>query len=229
MKTDKTIWVLEDKEEARIIYKEILELRYQLRFFSTLGLFESAWQAESKAPDLLIADLRLPDGNFLKFLQSHQNQEASLPPFMVVSCVDDVEILRSALSYNALDYLTQPFRKNELIAKLEKFLRKTKPLPVTQHIKFNVDTFRQTVRNSAGKEIKLTSKEIHIFNLLHDSGSKGMPRSEIIEKLWGTSPPTDRTLDVHLSNLRQKLTDLELEVLFIPPEKYSLLLLNRIY
>ena len=62
------IWILEDDEACQFVYAETLDIRYETELFGTLKEFRDALEAAEELPELIIADMRLPDGTFYKFL-----------------------------------------------------------------------------------------------------------------------------------------------------------------
>lgn len=83
MNQQQSIWIIEDDSTSQFIYDEILSLRYKLRVFPDIGAFRDAIEDDSAPrPDLVIADLRLPDGSFLSFLSDAGTREKLSSPFL---------------------------------------------------------------------------------------------------------------------------------------------------
>ena len=95
MKFEKKIWILEDDHGCLFVYQDILDIRYSTRYFKTLDEFKTALEESAgDLPDLVIADLKLPDGSFLTFLSSDDNKKLLDMPFLVISSVNDIDALR---------------------------------------------------------------------------------------------------------------------------------------
>ncbi|MDD0851936.1 response regulator transcription factor [Halobacteriovorax sp. GB3] len=204
MLADKTIWVLEDDQGCQFVYEQTLDLRYQTRYFSSLKDFDAALNDDSIIkPSMLIADLMLDDGNFLNYLTNSHDESVINMPFIIVSSIDDVDALRFCFKEGALDYLTKPFKKNELIVKVENVLTNSGPLnPVP-----TIDVTGKAVVLD-GQEIKsLTIKQRQLLNLFLSSEERSVTRQDILEKVWESTNVHPKTVDVHLYNLRRKLHD----------------------
>jgi DNA-binding response OmpR family regulator len=225
VKTNFRVWILEDEPDAIFVYREILELRYHLRFFSTLEAFGKALevcQTNNETPfDLLIADLRLPDGNFLEFLGMESTSDLISAPFLVISSCDDLDILRACFNEGTLDYLTKPFTKSELVVKIERILKSTGGSKVKgEGIVFDPSSL--VVRKGDDIISNLTAKEVQIFSVLHKRLGKRVTRRTINSEVWKDISVSPKTLDVHLFNLRKKVFSLGLKIQFIPPDEFIL-------
>jgi two-component system OmpR family response regulator len=225
--SDKKIWILEDSFESRQIFEEILELRFGIKCFENLLSFESHWLGSSDSPDLVIVDLRLPDGNFLNFIKSQSALKRVFPPFIVISSVDDLDIMRAAFQYGALDYLVKPFRKTEILVKIERLLKSTHPQKHDFEETVTIDPIRMLVKKEGSDSVKLTTKELQIFTLLYESKEKKVSRTDLFRSIWEVLPSSEKTLDVHISNIRQKVNKLGLEICYTSPETYMVLPLRN--
>ena len=226
MKSNKLIWILEDDEGSKFVYQEILEYRHRIKFFSHIEEFDKSAQSpyEENKPDLLIADLRLTDGNFLTYLHRRVKNNSPLNiQFIVVSSLDDLDVLRKCFEYGALDYLTKPFTKNELIIKVERFFSQSEKSPLPQSDSFIINPNNFTVTLDQQTFVHLTSKELQILTYLNRSINKIATRDELQKKIWDQVSVTNKTLDVHIFHLRKKLSPLGLKIEFHPREGYRLL------
>lgn len=218
-----TIWIVEDDPSCRFIYEEILGYRYQLYFIASLHELEEALLSESN-PHLILADLRLPDGSFMKFLGHQEKRSLISSPFIIVTSIDDLDILKFCFEEGAFDYLTKPFGKAELMFKVEKSLEKTKSVQSTE-VKKNVlkiNPMEHTISNQQGQEVQLTSKEFKIIAALWESGTEPVGRDLLMKTLWKNVSVSAKTLDVHIFNLRNKLTILGHNIEFCPPQSFRL-------
>lgn len=194
------IWVLEDDKGCTFLYQQVLDIRYKTRYFSTIKELCNALEELSEPPSntILIADLILPDGSFLDFLSSDIDFNIDRIPFIVISSVDDIDALRFCFKEGAFDYLTKPFKKSELLVKIEnKFSGVDKPN--FSHEDINTISFD-------GIKIKgLTTKEMQLLALFLNSLDREVRREDSLKKAWGGTAVHPKTLDVHLYNLRKKL------------------------
>lgn len=140
----------------------------------------------------------LADGSFLTYLTNELHPSlASEIPFIIVSSNDDMDALRICFKEGANDYLTKPFRKNELIVKIEQILKQRKL--ITKNLKPKIALDGIEVEN-------LTSKQVKLMNLFLANKTRVVERKQILEKIWGDTTVHPKTIDVHLYNLRRKLS-----------------------
>ena len=207
MTSDINIWILEDDKGIRFIYEDILALRYKIKFLSSVQ--ELSENLNGKRPDLLIADLRLPGESFLQYLAKFEGQGAPFN-FMVVSIIDDIDVLRTCFRSGALDYLIKPFHSSELIVKVERCIGRIKNLANQSEAENNenplkIDPLNLTVSREGEDVIYFTSKEIQILSALAEVKPYRLLKVEILEKVWPNMTVSDKSLNVHLSNMRPKL------------------------
>jgi DNA-binding response OmpR family regulator len=201
MVSEKHLWILEDDAGARFIYEECLGIRYAIDFFETLtALNDAISDKNKKRPDLLIADLRLGDGLFLRFMHEHAEQ-LKKTPCIIISSVNDVDALRFCFAHGVHDYIIKPFQKGELIAKLEKALNTPRP---------------QTAINT------LTETEQKILKLFQQTPAREITRDELLANVWPGISVNRKTIDVHLSNIRQKIQPLGLAIQAKEPGRWTL-------
>ena len=86
------LWILEDDPDCKFVYENIFSFHYELRFFENLSEIKGALRGNADKPDLLIADLRLPDGMFSDLIMD--STLVSNQSFVVISSLEDIDILR---------------------------------------------------------------------------------------------------------------------------------------
>lgn len=220
LRSDKLIWIIEDDPSSRFVYDEILGIRYRLEFFPTISEFAKHFESKSAVlPNLLIADLRLPDGTFIDYLLQRDELHSITFPFIVVSSTDDLDILRICFEEGAADYLTKPFSRALLVAKVERLLAM---VPNTRGASKDlvVDPISLEVRSKSGKPVKLTARELQILTLLTRAKGNALDRKSIFKAVWGETNVVEKALDVHLFNLRKKVAHLGVEIRFKPPSSF---------
>lgn len=217
---EKLLWILEDDQGSEFVFREILGLRYSLQVFHEIeGFSSSLGNKNVKRPDLLIADLRLPGESFISFL-SRYDKPFSIP-FMVVSSVDDVDALRFCFEKGAVDYITKPFGKSELVVKLERFFDKRR-MAGSNALECEVDITTLRVLKGSTSSVPLTTKELQIFQTLLQASGHSMTREELIQKVWSEIQVGTKTLDVHLFHLRQKLQPVGIQIVHRSPGIFTL-------
>jgi DNA-binding response OmpR family regulator len=228
----KIIWILEDDQALGAIIRETLEAGYALKMFHTVqSMLEALDNIEQEGhlvaetlPDLILADLKLPDDSFLSVINSRTKGGSQFYiPFVILSGVDDVDVMRHCFSRGALDYLTKPFKKSELIVKIENvFQELSEDLYSPRKEQFFVDPVTLRVHFMNKISSPLTSKEMQILALFRLSTEKAVTRGEMVSRVWNDISVSTKTLDVHLFNLRRKLLDAGLEIVFSHPNIYRL-------
>lgn len=226
MDRKQTIWVVEDDSGCQFVYEEILSPRFQTKIFSNLEDFLAARNSviEEERPHLVTMDLNLPGRSFLSLLSSKEHNIFEDLPFLVVSSIDDLDALRLCYERGALDYITKPFSKNELLVKVERCLIGLRgELGKGEYDDLVLDpTFLSATRRGITIS-NLTMKEMQILSLLRHARHNTILRQDIMSKVWGKISVSAKTLDVHMFNLRRKIVVLGLEIKHIPPCSYTLI------
>lgn len=157
----------------------------------------------------IILDIALPSLNgfvLLKNIRAHTN----VPVLMLTSRKDDIDKLMS-FELGADDYLTKPCNPRELITRLHAILRRTRNIPVQKPIielhNIRIDCpKRQAFAHE--QPLELTNAEFNILEMLIKSPGQAFSKEELTEYALGRKYTAyDRSIDVHISNLRNKLGD----------------------
>ncbi len=218
MRLRENIWILEDDPGAVFVYGEMLGASYDIANFTKLSGLRDALEGDTPWPDLLIADLQLPDGSFLDLLRGQHLLDGL--PYLVVSSSDDLKTLQECFHHNATDYLTKPFSHNELRFKIERILTDQKER--NRRAPISIDARSFTVHVEGHAAVTLTGKEFQIISMLVNAENMAVPRGELISKIWGEVDTSAKTLDVHLHNIRRKLQPLGLLIVHQRPNCYAL-------
>ena len=160
--------------------------------------------------DMVILDVMLPKMNGFDVLRNLREQ-SQLPVIMLTARGDDMERI-VGLEIGADDYLPKPFNPRELAARLRAILRRatadeTDP---TDDDKLSVDGVEvvASARTATcdGKDLNLTSVEFEVLAELLREAGKIVKKEDLSERVLGRSlSPFDRSLDMHISNVRKKL------------------------
>ncbi|HQK88258.1 MAG TPA: response regulator transcription factor, partial [Acidobacteriota bacterium] len=137
-------------------------------------------------------------------------REFSPVPIIVLSArtMESEKVL--ALEVGADDYVTKPFSPRELLARVRALLRRKKT-PVTAGailelaglLELNPEAFTVTV---SGRRVELTSTEFRLLRVMLEGKGRAFSRDQLLDALWGNEKyVVDRTIDVHIKNLRDKL------------------------
>ncbi len=216
------IWILEDDPSCQFVYRSILSENYECCFFEDLNDFISAL-VKRPNPKFLIADLVLKQSNFIDFF-SRKESELLNTNFMVVSGLDELDILRDCYEEGALDYITKPFNKNQLRARLERYLGMPNVVDQRGPAKALASNMRLDHRylkaHFMDRDISLTHKECQILASIKDSES--ITKDNLLKCVWSDVKVGRKTLDVHIFNLRKKLRPLGLSIQFEQPNLYRM-------
>jgi len=161
-------------------------------------------------PELLVLDLMLPDMDGLeicKHLKKHDSL-SSIPIIMLTAKSEEIDKILG-LELGADDYVTKPFSPKELIARIRTVLRRNYERDNTEVLSaagiLTIDTDKHEVRVRSRK-VKLTTTEFRILQLLVSKKGWVFSREKILDYLWGQEKAVvDRTVDVHIKHLREKL------------------------
>jgi two-component system phosphate regulon response regulator PhoB/two-component system alkaline phosphatase synthesis response regulator PhoP len=165
---------------------------------------------EISLPDLVLLDLMLPDVDGLEVfkLLRRKAEWASIPVIMVTAKGDEYDKV-VGLELGADDYVTKPFSTKELIARVRSVLRRrqapaeSKRIDIGGALTIDLDKYEVLVK---GQKVELTSAEFRILGLLASKRGWVFTRDQILDHLWGHDKIVlDRTVDVHIRNLREKL------------------------
>ncbi len=171
------------------------------RFFRFLG---------RKRPDLVLLDLMLPDMGGLDVCRALKRSEdwRSIPIIMATARAEETDRVLG-LELGADDYVVKPFSHKELAARVKAVLRRVHtpeaggPIAVGEDLVLDPDRFEARWK---GKVLELTSTEFRILHLLAAKKGRVLTREQILDELWGHEKIVlDRTVDVHIKNLRDKL------------------------
>ena len=165
--------------------------------------------ALSNSYALVILDVMLPGIRGFEALRQIRGKSA-IPVIMLTAHGEDVDRI-VGLEIGADDYLPKPFNPRELAARIHAVLRRTSVPKDPQYPAFIVlDDIRLDTRARAARQItrdvELTSAEFELLALFFKSPGQVLPREELVKGALGRElEPSDRSLDVHISNLRKKL------------------------
>lgn len=170
------------------------------------------WAAcERKMPDLVLLDIMLPEEDGIQILQKLRQNEATrrMPVIMLTAKGSEYDKV-FGLENGADDYVAKPFGMMELLARVKALLRRTEDLrPNGEKIyhmdglEVNVDQYRVL---SQGEEVTLTRKEFEMLCYLLENKGRVLTRDQLLNKIWGYAfDGENRTVDVHIRTLRQKL------------------------
>ncbi len=170
--------------------------------------------------DLVILDLMLPGMSGTQVCCSVR-EFSNVPIIMLTAKSEDMDKILG-LEYGADDYMTKPFNVLELKARVKAILRRTREglAPVKARgilesgdIRMDRDNRRVQI---AGREISLTGKEFELLELLVSHPGRVYARASLLQLVWGRDYPGDeRTVDVHIRRLREKIEQTPSEPVYV--------------
>ena len=160
-------------------------------------------------PALLLLDLMLPEIDGLEVCRQVRRTEAlaALPVIMLTAKGDEADKV-VGLELGADDYVTKPFSVKELVARIHAVLRRPAVGEAARRVVIGplvLDGDKHEVAVE-GAKVELTATEFKILQLLASKPGRVFTRDRILDHLWGDEKAVvDRTVDVHIRNLREKL------------------------
>ncbi|MEX1100843.1 MAG: response regulator transcription factor [Actinomycetota bacterium] len=206
--TPTRILIVEDEDSIAEPLADLLgREQFLVRRASSVEQGRSELAAEP--PDLLLLDLMLPDGDGRDLLR--ELRATASTPVIVLTARDDPTDTVVGLELGADDYVVKPFRSTELIARIRAVLRRAKEAPrsadVLEIAGVRLDRGTRSVSRD-GEPIELTRKEFDLLAMLMDHAGRIVPRGDLIDEVWDEHWfGSTKTLDVHVSTLRKKLSD----------------------
>lgn len=159
--------------------------------------------------DLILLDVKLPDGNGYDFCR--EIRETSHVPVIFLTAFDEEVNIVMGLDIGADDYITKPFRIRELISRIRAVLRRTGSNSDSDTLSsgnIKVYTMEAKVKKN-NEEIFLTASEYRILLVLMKHPGQVLSKSSIFEGLWdaGGEFVDDNTLSVYIRRIREKIED----------------------
>lgn len=163
------------------------------------------------APDLIVLDLMMPEMDGWEFMR-HLRRERDTPVIMLTARVDENDRV-AGLEIGADDYLTKPFSPRELMARVRAVLRRAQPAAepaASERLRaggLELDPEAYAARRY-GRALELTRMEFDLLLTLMRSPGRAFGRLELLERTQGLAyDGYERTIDVHIKNLRKKIED----------------------
>lgn len=197
----------DDPDQARQIQQILASAGYTCQsFHQSLDLLGAM---RSTTFDLVLLDWQLPDMNGDEVLRQLRSNFGYAIPVILVTSRNQEEDLVQGLSAGADDYIAKPLRPGELLARVNALLRRMQPAPSVQApftvAAYHIDPVERTILLN-GQPVVLAPKEFDLAVLFFRNVGRLMSRDVLAESVWNREiPATSRTLDTHLSNIRQKL------------------------
>ncbi len=210
MKNEKILIVDDDADILEIIGYNLKKEGYAV--YTAENGKKAIEVATEVNPDLIILDVMMPDMDGVETcyqMRSIPMLKETLITFLSARGEDYSQI--AGFDAGADDYITKPVKPRVLISKIKAILRRKGSgevvLPDIEHGGISIDRERYLIKQN-DQEIYLTKKEFELLSLLMSKPGKVFTRDVIMDKIWGGEVIVgDRTIDVHIRKLREKLGD----------------------
>ena len=203
------ILVVDDDREIRDLLSEYLQQSGYDVCTAADGI--AMFECFDSAVDLLILDLNLPgeDG----FSLCHRLRHSSETPIIMLTASSDEADRVAGLEIGADDYIAKPFSPRELLARIKALLRRMRRVAVStprllRFDRWRLDLYRRVLSDEDENESELSGADFALLKLLLDHPNRPVDRDTIARVTRGReSSPSDRSIDVQMSRLRQRLGD----------------------
>jgi DNA-binding response OmpR family regulator len=211
MQVNKKILLVEDDPSLGFVIKDNLSMRGYDVTWCKDG--EEGEQMFTKwLPHICILDVMLPKKDGFELARCIRARSNDIP-ILFLTAKSMVEDRLEGFRTGADDYITKPFSMEELVFRINVFLRRSDPpqevLPdkIFKIGAYEFDTITQSLCHITGKKL-LTSKEAEILRLLYVNRNRILKREEILTRIWGDDDYfMGRSMDVFISKLRKYLKE----------------------
>ncbi|RXZ38233.1 response regulator [Oxalobacteraceae bacterium CAVE-383] len=181
---------------------------------------------EQGAPDLIVLDLMLPGEDGLAICRDlRAGKFRSVPVLMLTARSEETDRI-IGLEMGADDYLAKPFAVRELLARIRAVLRRARMLPVNMQVTeaaqilsfgdWRLDTTARHLLDADGTMVALSGAEYRLLRVFLDHPQRVLTREQLLNLTQGRqSDPFDRSIDLLVSRLRQRLLDVAREPRYI--------------
>ena len=202
-----TILIIDDDEKLNRLLNDFLG-GFGFNVLSATHPEKGLKKLKQKSPDLVILDVMLPGMDGFEVCKTIR-QQSSVPIIMLTARGELMDKV-VGLELGADDYLPKPFEPRELVARIHSVLRRTGKIDATRPRVFGsleID-FSKHLAKLGGTDLELTTNEFKVLALLAATPGKVFDRDQILQELRGIDCDAfNRTVDITMSRLRQKLKD----------------------
>ena len=203
------ILIVEDDASQRAILVESLgfDSEFEVSTAASLGEADTLLGAEDVRFDAVMLDLGMPDGDGHDYIAKLRLDGHAMPIIVATGSMDEDDVVR-ALGAGANDYVTKPFRLEEIQARIRAQLR-IFDNSGNATITIGHYSFRPAAKllvDQKRRRLSLTNKETQILKFLYKAGAKAVTRPMLLEGVWGYNSGVEtHTLETHIYRLRQKI------------------------
>lgn len=209
---DNTVLIIEDQEYLRLYTKKILVKEgYQVL---TASNGREGLKLINNNVDLILLDLNLGDMDGQDIIQILRRQHNEIP-IIVVSTFNEIDIKVNSFDLGCDDYITKPFYKEELLARIRRIQKRVKlneynDQSAQKNLKagpFQIDFIKEIVKKN-GKILPMNKKLFDLFCFLVSHKNQILSKERILTQVWSSKDsPTENTLTVHIHMLRDLIEE----------------------
>jgi len=198
--------VVEDNRLMREGLTVMLDEQAGIQVVASLSNGDPLLQGKKLACDIILLDLNLPDMSGYEVLKTLRVSKVSTP-ILILSGLAGIDDKVRGLGFGADDYMTKPFHKDELVARIQAIVRRSKghaqSVIETGDLRVNLDTKTVDVN---GQRVHLTGKEYQMLELLSLRKGTTLTKEMFLNHLYGgMDEPELKIIDVFICKLRKKL------------------------
>jgi two-component system OmpR family response regulator len=202
--------VEDDPDIARMLTDMLVENGFEASFVGSASAMDAVLDRENI--DLLLLDIMLPGEDGLSICRRLRAASA-IPIVMVTARGEDIDRI-FGLDIGADDYVSKPFNSRELVARIRALLRRVESAPGLARFRarpltfagWRIDPAARELHDPEGVRIALTSVEFDLLLAFCRNAGRILSRENLIELVHGgLSGPIERSIDVHISRIRQKI------------------------
>jgi DNA-binding response OmpR family regulator len=209
----RTILLVDDDLKTRNLLKAYLEKhQYEVRGAHDGASFLAEFERFRHTLCLVILDVMLPDTDGFTLCKTVRHQ-SDIPIIMLTASADDTDRI-VGLELGADDYIAKPYNPRELLARIKAIQRRMQvaaPPGAPRYLKFrgfSMDLVERLLTSEQGERVVLTSMDFNLLRFFAEHAGETLDRSRLMEQTRGRDlGPLDRSLDVQISRLRQRLQD----------------------
>ena len=205
------LMLIDDDDMVRLVLRQQFEQEGLTAIHEAADAQTALDTIDDFAPDMVLLDVQLPDGNGFDICRKLRNRGFDKPILMLTGQDAEDDIVQG-LEAGANDYIAKPMRMGELMARMRTHLRQHK---LSDDARFQihgldfVPSQKMIASRETGAKVVLTEKETMILKMLNKNAPDTVSRDVLLSEIWGFQKSlTTHTLETHIYRLRQKLTRL---------------------
>ncbi|MDI3504031.1 MAG: two-component system, OmpR family, alkaline phosphatase synthesis response regulator PhoP [Candidatus Cloacimonadota bacterium] len=205
----KLIYIVDDEPDIlALVELTLVKAGFEIQAFDKAKPLLAA--LKQQVPQLLVLDLMLPDADGIEICrQLRRDKRYQNMPIVMLTAKVGIEDRVTGLEEGADDYILKPFAAKELVARIQAVLRRLswqseeRVYEIAKGLVLDLNKFEASLN---GKRLDLTLTEFKLLQLLTKRPGWVYTRAQMLDYLWGNDKIViDRTIDVHIKNLRDKI------------------------